>query len=178
MLERKKITGLLAGCAAVTVIPVMILTPARPLIPIQTLARVTHSAAIGKMAEKYAFWNFLRDDLAPLREALPADATRLGFAGGFRDTAYGLWQPLGHRVIVELGLPPGPHAPLPPPDLRYAVVTARGVQERFSLSLAAWLTATAGEVVFEYPRNVMLDAHSAPQYESWYLVKFNLIKTD
>ncbi len=171
-LERKKISALLAGCAAVTVIPVIILTPARPLIPVQTLARTTHNPALEKIAEEYRFWDCLRDDLAPLREKLPSGVTRLGFAGGFHDTAFGLWQPMGSRTIVELGLPPGSPAPLPP-DLEYAVVTTRGVSERYGLSLAQWLAAARGQVIFEYPRNVMLDAHSAPQYESWYLVKLN-----
>ena len=172
-LERKKFSGVLAGCAAATLIPVIILTPVRPLIPIQTLARVTHSAVIGRLADQYHFWDYLRDDLAPLREQLPAGATRVGFAGGFRDTAYGLWKPFGSRVIVELGVPAGLHAPLPTPDLKYAVVTARGLSERYNLTLAAWLAAAGGQIIFEYPRNVMLDAHSAPKYESWYLVKLN-----
>ena len=70
-------------------------------------------------------------------------------------------------------MPPGAHAPLPPSDLEYAVVTARGVTERYGLGLAAWLAAVHGQMIFEYPRNVMLDAHSPPQYESWYLVKLN-----
>ena len=172
-LERKKISGVLAGCAAATLIPVIILTPARPLIPIQALARVAHSPAVGKIAEQYHFWDYLRDDLAPLREQLPPDATHVGFAGGFHDTPYGLWKPFGSRMIIELGVPAGPHAPLPPPDLKYAVVTARGLQERYNLTLAEWLTAAGGEIIFEYPRNVMLDAHSPPKYESWYLVKLN-----
>lgn len=173
VLERGKISGRLAGFAAATVLLVIILTPARPLIPMQTLAHITRSAAVEKVAGDYRFWNHLRDDLAPLREKLPPDVARLGFAGGFLDTAFGLWQPLGSRIIVELGLPPGPHAPLPPPDLEYAVVTARGLSERYQLGLAEWLAAAHGQVVFEYPRNVMLDAHSPPKYESWYLVKLN-----
>ena len=172
-LERRKVSGVIAGCAAITVIPIMILTPVRPLVPVQTLARVTHSSAIAKIAEQYGFWNYLRDNLAPLRKGLPSGVTRLGFAGGFRDAAYGLWQPLGSRVIVELGLPPGLHAPLPPLDLAYAVVTERGVSERYGLTLVEWLSAAHGQVIFEYPRNVMLDAHSPPKYESWYLVKLN-----
>jgi hypothetical protein len=175
-LERKKISGVLAGFAAATVIPVIILTPARPLIPVQTLARVTGSPAIAKVAVEYRFWKNLRDDLAPLREQLPPDVTHLGFAGGFLDTAFGLWEPLGSRVIVELGLPTGPHAPLPPPDLDYAVVTERGLSARYHLGLKEWLAAAHGQVVFEYPRNVMLDAHSPPKYESWYLVKLTPVR--
>jgi hypothetical protein len=159
--------------AALTVIPVIILTPARPLAPVQTLARLTHSRIVGQIAEQYRFWDLLRDDLAPLRDQLPTGTARLGFAGGFRDTAYGLWKPLGDRVIVELGLPTGPRAPLPPANLGYAVVTDRGISERYQSDLKTWLDRVGGEIIFTHPRNVMLDAHSAPKYESWYLVKLN-----
>ena len=76
-------------------------------------------------------------------------------------------------MVVELGLPPGLHAPLPPQDLPYAVVTERGLTERYGFGLAEWLWRTGGTVAFEYPRNVMLDAHSPPKYESWFIVKLN-----
>lgn len=171
-LEQKRLAGTLAVIAAAAVLPVIFLTPARPLVPIQMIAHVIHRPVVEKIAEQYHFWNSLRDDLAPLRAQLPPEATRLGYAAGFRDTPYGLFQPFGCRQIVELGLPLG-SGRLPPPDLRYAVVTERGVQERFQCDLQAWLARVGGEIIFTYPRNVMLDAHSAPQYESWYLVKLN-----
>ena len=148
------------------------LTPARPLIPIQTLAQKFPRPAWQKLAEKYQVWASLRDDLAPLRAQLPPGTTRLGYGAGFHDTPYGLCSPLGSREIIELGLPLG-SGKLPPPDLQYAVVTERGLQERGQPDLKTWLARTGGEVVFEYPRNVMLDGHSAPKYESWYLVKLN-----
>jgi hypothetical protein len=175
--ERKKISGAAAVLAAAMVLPVIFLTPARPLIPIQTLARVTHRPALEKIAEQYRFWDCLRDELAPLRAQLPPDATRLGYAAGFHDTPYGLFQPLGSREIVELGLPLGSGC-LPPPDLKYAVVTERGLQERVQLDLKTWLDRAGGEIIFTYPRNVLLDAHSAPKYESWYLVKLNKSATN
>jgi len=171
--ERKKFYGWLAVVAAATVIPVIILTPARPLVPAQALARITGNPGLQKAAEQYQFWAGLRDDLAPLREHLPAEATRVGFLGGFRDTPYGLWKPFGARVIVELGLPPGPDAPLPPPDLQYAVMAERGPQERCGCDLQTWLARAGGEIIFTYPHNVTLEAHTAPRYESWYLVKLN-----
>jgi len=172
-LERKRVFGVLAGCAAATVIPIIILTPARPLFPMQTLARLTHSSAMAEIAGQYQVWDNMRDDLAPLREKLPTGVSRLGYAGGFHDTPYGLWKPLGGRVIVELGLPPELHAPLPPPDLEYAVVTARGLLERYNLGLTEWLAATHSQIIYEYPRNLALESHSKPTYESWYLVKLN-----
>lgn len=170
-LERKKIAGVFAGAAAATVLPVIFLTPARPLIPIQTLAAIIHRPAMEKIAAQYRLWDNLHDDLAPLRAQLPADAVQLGYAGSSFDTPYDLCKPPGRRAIVELGLPPG-SGKLPSPDLKYAVVTEAGLQERYQLNLKTWLDRTRGQVVFEFQRNMTLDAHSGAQVESWYLVKF------
>jgi hypothetical protein len=175
--ERKKSAGALAVFCAALALPVLLLTPARPLVPVQTLARLAHRPFAEKIAEQYRFWGGLRDDLAPLRARLPVDAVRLGYAAGFHDTPYGLFPPLGDRKIVELGLPLGSGA-LPPADLKYAVVTERGLTERHGFGLAEWLRRAGGTVIFEYPRNVMLDAHSPPKYESWFLVKLNNPKSD
>jgi len=146
--------------------------PVRPLVPMQTAARVTHVHALEKLAEQYGFWAWLRDNLAPLREQLPPDAARLGYAAGLRDTPYGLFSPLGSRTVVELGLPLGGLS-FPPPDLKYAVVTERGLQERYQLDLQTWLARAAGDIILTYPLNVNLESHSAPKYESWYLVKLH-----
>ena len=75
----------------------------------------------------------MRDDLAPLRAQLPLGVTRLGYAAAFKDTPYGLWQPFGSRVVVELGLPLGTKA-RPPANLEYAVVTADGLRARYGMS--------------------------------------------
>ncbi len=172
-MEQKRVSNILAGVAAFTVLPVVILTPVRPLVPIASIASITGSPAIDRIAGKYRHWKYLCDDLATLRENLPQDEAMLGYAGGFRDTPYGLWKPLGSRTIVELGLPTGPHAKWPPQGMNHAVVTARGLKERYQMELGPWLTTVRGEVVFEYSRNLMLDASSPPQYESWFLVKLN-----
>ena len=171
-LERKNIAGVFAVMAAATVLPVILFTPARPVFPIQTLAAMSHRPALDKLAAKYRFWDNLRDGLAPLRAQLPPTVTQLGYAGGFGDSAYYLYPPFGSRKIVELGLPLGSNT-LPPPDLSYAVVTRRGLQTRYHLDLDAWLARVGGQVIFEHPRNITLDAHTPAKYESWYLVKLS-----
>lgn len=175
-LERRKAFSIAAGLAALIVIPIIILTPIRPLISLEVATTFTSSPKVQKIAEKYRFWRNLRDDLAPLREHLPAAST-FGFAGGFRDTSYGLWKPFGRHKIVEVGLPLGSKT-LPPPHLTYVVITDRGLTDRYGCDLATWLKQTSGTVVFEYRRNIMLDAHSAPQFESWFIVKLNPQKTN
>lgn len=179
-LERKKIAGVLAAFAAATVIPLIILTPARPLIPIDTIAKITSNQTIHKIAENYHVWDMARDNLAPFRDKLlsiPGTA-RLGYAGGLFDSPYGLWKPLGSRVIVKLGLPAGPPDPLPPADLKYAVITERGINERYGCSLAAWLAAVNGQIIYQYSCNKALTADSVPSYETWYLVKLYVFEKD
>jgi hypothetical protein len=172
LLERRKGYAVLAGFAAATTILIIVLTPSRPLAPVQTIARISHSSALDKAAGEYRIWENMRDDLAPLRAELPPEATRLGYGAGLSDTPYGLFQPLGHREIVELGAPLGT-GPLAPPNLRFAVVTERGLKERYNLDLKTWLERAGGEIIYTYTRSVVMDAHSAPFYESWYLVKLN-----
>jgi hypothetical protein len=169
--ERGKISGWLAGFAALAVLPVLLLTPARPLLPAGWIAQHFPVQAMAKIADQYRFWDIMRDDLAPLRARLPADVRRLGYAGGFRDTAYGLWKPFGTRKIVELGLPVGRPAAVPS-DLRYVVATAAGVKQRFALDWADWLAANHAQVVFQFNRNRCLNSSEAPDIETWYLVRF------
>lgn len=170
-LERRKFTGWLAGLAMLAVVPVVLLTPARPVIPFEALAQRFPRPALKSMAASYHYWAVMRDDLAPLRDHLPPDATRIGHACGFRDTSYGLWKPFGSRVVVELGLPLGSKK-LPPPDIQYAVATANGLKERYQMSLAEWLAATQGEVVYEMPRNISLVSSDPAAHDTWYLIRF------
>ena len=170
--EKTPWAGGLAVCCAATVLPIMLLTPARPLVPIQTLARITHRAALQKLADQYALWGGMRDNLAPLRAQFPKDATQMGYGGGFNSTPYPLFRPLGSRQITELGLPIG-SGKLPARDLKYAVVTDDGIQSRYQMDLKTWLDQVGGHILFTYERNVVLDAHSPAKYESWYLVNLN-----
>lgn len=169
-LERRNIAGVIAGVAMLAAVPVILFTPARPLIPFERLARIFPRPALQALAAKYHYWAVLRDDLAPLRDQLPLGVARVGYAAGFKDASYGLSQPLGRRVVVELGLPLGAKTP-PPADLDYAVVTARGLQTRYGLDLPAWLALNRAELVFELKRNTSLTSAN-PAYESWYLVRF------
>ena len=170
-LERRKIAGVVAGVGMLAVVPIILLTPARPVIPFERLAKIFHQHALQAVAAKYHYWAVMRDDLAPLREQLLPGTTRLGYAAGFRDTSYGLWKPFGSRVVVELGLPLGAKPP-PPTDLEYAVVTANGLQSRYGQSLQDWLNLYHAEIIFEMKRSISLVSSDPATYDSWYLVRF------
>ena len=171
ILERRKVAAVISGLAMLAVVPVILLTPARPVIPCERLAQFFNRPALQAFAAKYHFWAVMRDDLAPLRDQLPPGVARVGYAGGFRDTSYGLWKPFGSRVIVELGLPLGSKL-RPPVDLEYAVVTERGLRERYGMGLAEWLGFARAQIIFEMKRNTSLVASDLNSYEVWYLVRF------
>jgi hypothetical protein len=169
-LERRRIAAVISVFSILAVVPVILLTPARPVIPVELIARIAHRPAFETFVTKYRLWAGLRDDLAPLRNALPPGTTKLGYAGAFRDTSYGLWKPFGSRVVMELGLPLG-RKTMPPVDLDYAVVTERGLRQRYDLDVDAWCELAKAKIVFEMERNASLEGATA-KYESWYLVKF------
>jgi hypothetical protein len=170
VLERCKIAAVISVFSILTVVPAILLTPARPVIPVDLIARAVRGPAFETILAKYKLWDGFRDDLAPLRNALPPGTTKLGYAGAYRDTSYGLWKPFGSRVVTELGLPLGRNT-RPPADLDYAVITERGLRERYGLDMDVWCNSAGANVVFEMKRNAELEGETA-KYDSWYLVKF------
>ena len=150
-------------------VPVMILTPARPLLPMGLLAWAGNGGAAAKILGKYQMWNNLRDDLQPLRDHLPPGESVIGYAGAFRDTSYGLWKPFGSRVLLEVGLPGhGSSRGDAMPD--YVVATAPGIRQRSGLSLDEWMRREHKEILYTFKRSVNLEADSQTQYDAWHLV--------
>ncbi len=170
--ERSKLAHYLALLAGLSALPLIVLTPIRPLVPLGTFTWLKDTfPSVGLLAQaegRYRAWAGLRDDLAPLRETLPAGVREFGFAGGFLDTSYGLWKPFGSRTFVELGTPQGSRK-MPPESLHYAVVTERGVRYRYGLGLDEWLKANDGRIASQFTRRAQFEA-SDVLVETWYLV--------
>jgi hypothetical protein len=170
--ERKKIAGFVAVLAAAAVLPVIILTPSRPLVPIQAIARIVHRPALEKTAQDYRLWDGMRHPLEPLWDHLPPSSLQLGYAGAFLDSPYELFKPFGSRTILELGLPLFHHSP-PPSGLKYAVVTNDGLMQRYGIDLPSWLDEVHGRVIFHCSVNAALSVHDPTRLETWCLVELD-----
>lgn len=93
--------------AALSVLPAIILSPSRPLLPMRTIsgqifAHHPGSIAAQRLASVYSAYAHRNDALAPLREQLPGDATTIGFVAGADDADYSLWRPFGKRRVIYL----------------------------------------------------------------------------
>jgi len=167
--HRSRLACMVGVFGSLTVVPLLIITPVKPLIPTGLIARwVPGGEAIKR---KYEYWSVLRDDLAPMRRQLPPEVPAFGFAGGFKDTSYGLWKPFGRRVFYEIGLP-GSSRHLPRSGLSYAVVSGRGIEERYGMPLADWLRENDGVIRGHMQHDRALTGDEVGLTEGWYLVRF------
>ena len=152
-----------------SVLPVIILTPARPLVPFAFLEMAKSFGPVSKIIEKYRMWETLRDDLKPMRDQLPVDEKVIGYAGAFRDTSYGLWKPLGKRVMPELGLAVKDttrHPEVP----AYVVATEHGIQQRFAIPLEEWIRRENKEIHYSFKRATSLESDASSPPDEWLLL--------
>lgn len=160
----------LAFVGMLSVIPIIILTPARPLVPLALLEKANSFGPVSKILDKYRMWETLRDDLKPMRQHLPKEEKVIGYAGAFRDTSYGLWKPFGSRVLPEIGVPiknPARHVKVP----NFVVATENGIQQRFGLSLDEWMHHENKTVAYTFKRATGLEADSAGARDEWFLLR-------
>jgi hypothetical protein len=166
------VSGVSYVVLAVTIF-LFLMAPIRPVFPVLTtlnyLANVRHINAARPILANYEFWARLRDNLSEIRAALPSDAETVGFIGAYRDTTYGLWKPLGTRRVYEFSSPD-------PKDLErdhgvhFAVVTQRGTEAKFGLSLEDWMHQYKVESIQVFQFYYTLDSKSAPNWGRWALV--------
>jgi hypothetical protein len=99
---------ILALLAALSILPGLILSAARPLWPgrsiCERLAREhAGGAVLQRLASVYSAYSHRNDLLAPLRDHLPPEARQIGFIASSNDTDYSLWRPFGRRRVIYPG---------------------------------------------------------------------------
>jgi hypothetical protein len=162
---------ILAMLVSLSVLPCLILTPSRPLWPVQTMSGwlVRHypeSALTRRLTTVYSCYQNRNDLLAPLRARLPDNATNIGFIAGVNDSDYSLWRPFGQRQVVYLWNGTPQTSVLLPPDVGWIVVK-RAVWPKVSpVPLEEWAAQHGIEIVFSVP----ITAFASRTEETWYLL--------
>jgi hypothetical protein len=137
--------GRLWACLpACCILPALLLTPNRPLVPGAMLAELNWlpQSLRTRIAAVYSTYQNRSDVLAPVRQLLPAACPAVGFGGDGGHTPVALYRPYGTRKVLEITT----RDPVPAPVL---VVTARGIQDRLGVTLADFVASHGLEVSAE-----------------------------
>ncbi len=154
-------------------VPVLVLTPARPLWPACTiLSRLQRqhpgSALIARALKVYSVYSTRADPLAAVRSLLPPDLAVVGFLARGDDPDISLWRPFGTTQVKHLLVSDSP-ADIRQRSIEYIVVG----EFNFGLSgttFAAWQRQTGVELVAT--TNATVRVSEGPQ--PWYIVRLRL----
>jgi hypothetical protein len=161
---------ILAMLVSLSVLPCLILTPSRPLWPVQTLSgwlsrNHPESSFTRRLTTVYSCYQNRNDLLAPLRGRLPDNATNIGFIAGANDSDYSLWRPFGRRRVTYLR--DDTHLLSSwPADIEWLVVKHSIWPEITDVPLEEWAAQHGIEIVFSVP----ISAFASGTEETWYLL--------
>ena len=176
VLVRKRWWRLLAWLIFVVAFVVLIVTPARPLWPAQTvLTWAAHTQPDNRLFQRalttYSVYSIRSDPLPELREQLPKDLKVVGFLGTPDDLDISFWRPYLSRQVVQIAATETADQ-IRQRKLTHAVVSSAGLEwwtySMTNLTLESWLTQTRAEVLTNITTTVTVSAGPKP----WYLVKF------
>ena len=154
---------------AAAVLP-LVLSPARPLAPVQTVVaelgrRGHHSALLNRAEKVYSVYSRRAEALAPLAQLLPVDAKTIAFLG-FDDLETSLWKPFGSRRVLHL-CPADTPADLRAAGVTYICLSARQFQRLSSEPFEAWLERFNADVIARVP----LALRGAEEATEWLVIR-------
>jgi hypothetical protein len=137
--------------AALSVLPVVILSPSRPLWPALSASkwlaqRYPEKPAVQRMQEVYFAYAHRNDTLAPLRARMPGDVLKIGFFAGSNDTDYSLWRPFGSRQVFYLQADADKSVRIPD-GIKWIVIKRIAWQEAGEPPLEEWADRHGAKII-------------------------------
>jgi hypothetical protein len=141
---------------ALSVFPAIILSPARPLWPAQTISRAwlqqsPNNPVARRVTTIYSTYANRNDLLRPLRELVLTNAQEIGLAADSNDSEYSLWRPFGTRVIRCLWRGRNPQIPVMPNGFEWLVVHVKEWDTYSSVPLPEWAARNHLHIVATIP---------------------------
>jgi hypothetical protein len=144
---------ILAIIAALTAIPALVLSPSRPLFPVNevlSFAERNHFISprlIERARTVYTVYASRNDNLAIVRENLPSSARNIGFVGNGDESEFSIWRPLGQRSVRDL-IPLGKKIPSLQ-GLDCVVGSDSGFYDRYGLTAEQFAATVGGRVIWD-----------------------------
>lgn len=138
--------------AAMSALPPVVLSPARPLWPAQKfserlLQRHPDSRLARRMAAVYTGYASRNDALQPVRSYLPDDVKKIGLVAGSNDAEYSLWRPFGTHVVQCLRRDRRLSDIILPADVEWVVIHMREWDAATQGPLAEWTVHHRARIV-------------------------------
>jgi hypothetical protein len=170
-LARRAGWRILAVLVSLSVVPCLVLTPSRPLWPVQTVSgwlSRSHpdSSFTRRLTTVYSCYQNRNDLLAPLRAGLPDNATNIGFIAGENDPDYALWRPFGRRRVIDLWNGTPQASVRLAPDVEWIVVKRAVWPDVSPVPLEEWAVQHRMEIVYSVP----IRSFASAGEETWCLL--------
>jgi hypothetical protein len=151
-------------------VPVVVLTPGRPLWPAQTILSRLHAAhqtshAIARALDVYKIYSIRSDPLASVRALVPESVKTIGFMGAEDDIDISLWRPFGSRRVEHVLLSDLPEE-IQRRKIEYIVVGGFNLKLR-GTTLEDWLGRVRADLIAKTDATVKVSEGS----QAWYVVR-------
>jgi hypothetical protein len=148
----------------------LVVSPARPLFPVNLFLEKIHPAAarhpaLARVETVYSIYHDRWDGFAPARAALPPELKILGLVT-YDDPETSLWRPFGSRRIIHI-CPQDTAADLKRRGIEYVLVKTDGFESRFGCPPGDWFKRMNARIVQTIPLQLRAAASSA----DWELVE-------
>jgi len=155
LLVEKRWWRLLAMACALSVVPALLLNPARPLIPVKTILAAAkacglNGAAIQRVEKVYGVYGVYgsrNDQLEEVRRHLSLGSKMIGFAGTGNDSEYSFWNPMGARRVFDLNPVTGTIPSLQAIDT--IVASEFGIEEQYHMKADELAARVNGRILWQ-----------------------------
>jgi len=167
----RRIFGWMGILVMLSALPLVILSPARPLFPVQAVSEImawSHVPAeiIARYQQVYAVYAERSDAFKEFIAALPPGEQAIGFLQDGDDSEVSLWRPFGARNVIEV-TPEDSGEELRARGIQFVVVSQKALAIRHHTTLPLLLAKWSGSLVEE--KSLILMVHVGP--EKWYLLR-------
>jgi hypothetical protein len=170
VLARKRWWRSLAFALALLALPVLIISPARPLWPAKKIlsnvaAKHPNSKALARALSVYTVFGGRSDPLANVRALLPQDLKVVGFMGTEDDMPISFWRPYFHRSVENILLTDSPEY-IRRRGVSYLVVSGLNLVHH-GVELNDWLHRMGADLIQSTTGTVKVSDGPQP----WYIVR-------
>ena len=174
-LVRSKLWQYFAVVCQLAVVPALLLSPARPLLPVDSMIHsISQHHALGALGERitrvYGIYAHRNDNLDVVRSHLPQEVKRIYFAGTGNETEYSLWKPFGEREVIDFTPVNGNLPQLP--SGAWLVGSEEGFEDRFHQGASEWCSASGDAIRWEG----LIATFASREPGRWYVISSSQTK--